>query len=107
MSNKNVMLGVAGGVAIAAGIIAWLYSGSADPITIKGNNGVTVQARTSMKDTVITRDKDGEKLWEFHVDVVEKDKVVSNSNEEDNNSNEVKENTLNPVNVPIEIQLNY
>lgn len=77
MSNKNVMLGVAGGVAIAAGIIAWLYSGSADPITIKGNNGVTVQARTSMKDTVITRDKDGEKLWEFHVDVVEKDKKLN------------------------------
>jgi len=74
MENKHMLLGLAGGVAIAAGIITWLLSGSAKSITVGMGNGVTVQARTNMKNTTITRDKDGVKLWEFAVEEVEQDK---------------------------------
>lgn len=74
MKNKGMLLGVACGVVIAGGIITWLLSGKATPITIGGGNGVTVQANTNMKNTKVSRDKDGVKLWEFDVAEVEQDK---------------------------------
>lgn len=74
MENKHIMMGVAGGVVIAAGIITWLLSGSSKPITVGVGNGVTVQANTSMKNTTVSRDKDGVKLWEFQVAEVEQDR---------------------------------
>lgn len=74
MENKHMLMGLAGGVVVAAGIITWLLSGSSQPISIDLGNGVVVQPKISMKDTAVTRDKDGVKLWEFKVDVVEQDK---------------------------------
>lgn len=72
MKSKQMMLGAAGGVLIAAGIITWLLSSSVGAIPV--GKGVTVQPRTSMKNTVISREKDGVKLWEFQVKLVEQDR---------------------------------
>lgn len=72
MENKHMMLGIAGGVVIAGGIIAWLLSGSVGAIPV--GKGVVVQPKTSMKNTVVSREKDGAKLWEFKVKLVEQDR---------------------------------
>ena len=74
MENKHMLMGLAGGVVVAAGIITWLLSGSSQPITIGVGNGVTVQPMTSISNTTVTRDKDGVKLWEFEVVEVKQDR---------------------------------
>lgn len=73
MSNRNGILLIAGGLVIAGGIVSWLVFGS-KPINISIGNGVNVQTNVTMKDSVISRDKDGVQLWEFHVKELQQDK---------------------------------
>lgn len=74
MKNKEMLLGVAAGVLIAGGIITWLLSAKPQVATIGLGNGVKVQTNTTMKNTTVSREKDGEKLWEFQVEEVEQDR---------------------------------
>ena len=71
MENKKMIMGIAGGVLIAAGIIIWLLSSKPVAITVGG--GVKAQAPVSMKNTMIMREKDGQKLWEFQVKELQRD----------------------------------
>lgn len=73
MSNRNGIMLIASGVVIAAGIISWLVFGS-KPVIIDVGNNVNIQANLTMQNTVVSREKDGKKLWEFHVQEVQQDK---------------------------------
>ncbi|MCQ2373659.1 MAG: LPS export ABC transporter periplasmic protein LptC [Phascolarctobacterium sp.] len=74
MKNKEMLLGIVAGIAVAGSVITWLLSAKPQEATIGLGNGVQVQANTTMKDTKVSREKDGEKLWEFQVAEVEQDK---------------------------------
>lgn len=68
MKNKGLLL-IAGGIAVAAVIIAWLmFGGEApkDPDNIASN-----VVNAVIKNTTVSREQDGRKLWEFSVDELE------------------------------------
>lgn len=75
MKNKNMIMAIAGGVLIAAAIIAWLMFGGSAPANVDLGNGVSAKLNASLKNSVISREKDGKKLWEFKVAEVINDKV--------------------------------
>ncbi len=75
MNNKKGVLAILAGIVIAGGIIAWLMLGGNKPVTIKPGDGVTAQINASLKNSVLQREKDGRKLWEFTVEEVVNDKA--------------------------------
>lgn len=75
MNNKKGVLAILVGIVIAGGIIAWLMLGGNKPVTIKPGDGVTAQINASLKNSVLQREKDGRKLWEFTVEEVVNDKA--------------------------------
>ena len=75
MKNKKVILSVLAGIVIAGAIIAWLMLSGDKPITVKPGDGVTAQINASLKNSMVKREKDGKKLWEFTVEEVVNDKV--------------------------------
>lgn len=74
MKNKKVILTVLAGLIVAGVIIAWLMLGGNKPVTVKPGNGVSAQVNASLKNSVLQREKDGKKLWEFTVEEVVNDK---------------------------------
>lgn len=77
MKNKQVIMPVLGGLVIAAAIIAWLVFGGSAPVNVPLGDGVNAQFNASLKNSVISREKDGVKLWEFTVDEVVNDKAAN------------------------------
>lgn len=75
MKNKKVILSVLAGIVIASAIIAWLMLSGDKPITVKPGDGVTAQINASLKNSMVKREKDGKKLWEFTVAEVINDKA--------------------------------
>lgn len=75
MNNKKGVLAILAGIVVAGGIIAWLMLGGNKPVTIKPGDGVTAQINASLKNSVLQREKDGRKLWEFTVEEVVNDKA--------------------------------
>ena len=75
MKNKKVVLSVLAGIVIAGAIIAWLMLSGDKPITVKPGDGVTAQINASLKNSMVKREKDGKKLWEFTVEEVVNDKA--------------------------------
>ena len=75
MKNKKVILSVLAGIVIAGAIIAWLMLSGDKPITVKAGDGVTAQINASLKNSMVKREKDGKKLWEFTVAEVINDKA--------------------------------
>lgn len=73
--NKKVILSVLAGIVIAGAIIAWLMLSGDKPITVKPGDGVTAQINASLKNSMVKREKDGKKLWEFTVEEVVNDKA--------------------------------
>ncbi len=73
MQNKKIILSVLVCLAIAGGIIAWLMLGGNKPVNVA--TGVTAQMNASLKNTVLQREQDGKKLWEFTVEEVVNDKA--------------------------------
>lgn len=73
-NNKWLMASIAG-VLVACSVIAWLMFGGKRPVNVNAGHGINVQLNASLKDTLITRDKDGKRLWEFKVAEVENDKA--------------------------------
>ncbi len=65
MNRKTVIISIAAAVIIAAGIIAWLMFGGKPPENKTYGDGVNIQA--TVTDTVLNRDRDGKKVWEFTV----------------------------------------
>lgn len=77
MKNKQVIMPVAGGLLIAGAIIAWLMFGGSAPTNVQLDNGINAQFNASLKNSVVSREKDGVKLWEFTVDEVINDKTAN------------------------------
>ena len=68
MKNKGLLL-IAGGIAIAAAIIAWLMFGGEAP---KNPENIASNAVSAVvKNTTVSREQDGRRLWEFSVEALE------------------------------------
>ena len=76
MNNKNVILSILGGVAIAAAIICWLVFGGSAPKNVELGDGVKAKFNASLKNSVIQREKDGKKMWEFTIGEIINDKIT-------------------------------
>ena len=76
MNNKNVILTILGGIAIAVAIIGWLVFGGSAPKNVELGDGVKAKFNASLKDSVIQREKDGKKMWEFTVGEIINDKIT-------------------------------
>ena len=68
MKNKGLLL-IAGGIAIAAAIIAWLMFGGEAPKNPENTASNAVSA--VVKNTTVSREQDGRRLWEFSVEALE------------------------------------
>ena len=79
MNNKNVILTILGGIAIAVAIIGWLVFGGSAPKNVELGDGVKAKFNASLKDSVIQREKDGKKMWEFTVGEIINDKITKNA----------------------------
>ena len=75
MNNKKVILSIAAGIVVAASLIAWLMLGGDKPVNVNLGKGVSAQLNASLKNSVLQREKDGKKLWEFTVAEVINDKA--------------------------------
>ena len=75
MNNKKVILSIAAGIVVAGSIIAWLMLGGDKPVNVNLGKGVSAQLNASLKNSVLQREKDGKKLWEFTVAEVINDKA--------------------------------
>lgn len=64
LENKKALLGIACGLAIAAGVITWLYQSGSVP---QQQQEAGPQVSAVVKNTVLQREQGGAKLWEFHV----------------------------------------
>ena len=71
MKNKQAILGVAAGLAVAAGVISWLFFSGSVPSKEELGDNLQAAVNATMKNSVISREQNGRKLWEFHVDEVE------------------------------------
>ncbi|WP_293727952.1 LPS export ABC transporter periplasmic protein LptC [uncultured Phascolarctobacterium sp.] len=74
MKNKKIVLSIAAGILIAGAVIAWLMLGGEKPVSVKVGDGVSAQLNASLKNSVLQREKDGKKLWQFTVEEVVNDK---------------------------------
>lgn len=68
MKNKKIILSIVAGVFIAGALIAWLMLGGDKPVNVDLGNGVNAQLNASLKNSVLHRERDGKKLWEFTVE---------------------------------------
>ena len=75
MNNKKVILSIAAGIIVAGSLIAWLMLGGDKPVNVNLGKGVSAQLNASLKNSVLQREKDGKKLWEFTVAEVINDKA--------------------------------
>ena len=75
MNNKKVILSIAAGIVVAGSLIAWLMLGGDKPVNVNLGKGVSAQLNASLKNSVLEREKDGKKLWEFTVAEVINDKA--------------------------------
>ena len=75
MNNKKVILSIAAGIVVAGSLIAWLMLGGDKPVNVNLGKGVSAHLNASLKNSVLQREKDGKKLWEFTVAKVINDKA--------------------------------
>ena len=75
MNNKKVILSIAAGIVVAGSLIAWLMLGGDKPVNVNLGKGVSAQLNASLKNSVLQREKDGKKLWEFTLAEVINDKA--------------------------------
>lgn len=71
MKNKGFYLMLAGCVAALGLVVCWLIFGSKLPVTVPVSKDITVSM--NMKNTVLSREQDGKKLWEFLVQEANQD----------------------------------
>ncbi len=76
MINKKAVAAICGGLVVAGGIISWLLYGGEVSTNVDFGNDIKGKINASLKDSVIQREKDGVKLWEFKVGEVVNDKLT-------------------------------
>ncbi|MDY4919635.1 MAG: LPS export ABC transporter periplasmic protein LptC [Phascolarctobacterium sp.] len=74
MKNNKAILAIVAGLLIAASLIAWLMLSGDKPTNVNLGKGVSAQMNASLKNSVLQREQDGRKLWEFTVAEVENDR---------------------------------
>ncbi len=62
-------------ILFAAAIITWLMFSGKSPMEVKLDNGVTAKFNATLKDSEISREKDGKPLWHFKIDEIVNDQV--------------------------------
>ena len=67
MKNKTTILSIVAGIVVAGCLIAWLMLSGDKPVNVNLGKGVSAQLNASLKNSVLQREKDGKKLWEFTV----------------------------------------
>lgn len=72
---SKVFFAIGGALIIAASIIAWLMFGGVGPVKVVLDNGIKAKFSATLKDTEISREKDGKKLWLFKVNEVINDQT--------------------------------
>lgn len=77
MINKNIVMFIGAGVLIGGGVIGWLFNSGLPTVEIDNGKGTSAKINATMKNSIITREKDGVKLWEFSVDEVEQDRKAN------------------------------
>ena len=68
MENKKTFLSIVVGLLVAAGVIVWLFYSGQVPVE---EEKPTERVNAIVKNTVLQREQDGKKLWQFHVDEVQ------------------------------------
>ena len=76
MINKKVLAAICGGLVVAGGIISWLLYGGDVVTNVELGNDIKGKINASLKDSVVQREKDGIKLWEFKVGELVNDKFT-------------------------------
>lgn len=66
MKNKGFYLMLAGCIACLGALVCWLIFGGKAPVKVPVGNNIIVTA--NMKNTVISREQEGKKLWEFLIE---------------------------------------
>ncbi|MDO4177658.1 MAG: LPS export ABC transporter periplasmic protein LptC [Phascolarctobacterium sp.] len=70
--NKKTLIAVGAAVVFAGAIICWLIFGGT--VKVPAGKGVTATVNSTMKNTTLTRESEGKKLWEFTVGEADTDK---------------------------------
>lgn len=73
--NMFVVGGIVGALLIATSIITWLMFGGMGPIEVVMDNGIKAKFAATLKNTEISREKNGKVAWYFKIDEVIKDQV--------------------------------
>ena len=68
---------ILGAILFAAVIISWLMFGGKSPLEVSLDNGVKAKFSATLRDSEISREKDGKPLWYFKVDEIINDQVAS------------------------------
>ena len=76
MINKKAVAAICGGIVVAGGILSWLLYGGEVSTNVDLGNDIKGKINASLKDSVIHREKNGVKLWEFKVGEVINDKFT-------------------------------
>lgn len=71
--NKKGIMAILVGLFIACAVIGWLFFGGTRPVDVVIDD-VHLKTNASMKDTLLSREQDGKKLWEFKVKGLEHEK---------------------------------
>lgn len=74
MLNKNIAMFIGTGVLIGGAVIGWLFSGTVPSVDVNNGKGVSAKINATMTNTLVTREQDGVKLWEFTVAELQQDK---------------------------------
>jgi len=73
--NKVVFGSIGGALLIAAGIITWLMFGGMGPMEVVIDSGIKAKFAATLKNTELSREKNGKMIWHFKIDEVIKDQV--------------------------------
>lgn len=71
MKNKGFYMMLAGCIAALGLVVCWLIFGSKMPVKVPTGKDITVAV--NMKNTVLSREENGRKLWEFLVEEANQD----------------------------------
>lgn len=74
--NKKAILSILGGVAITGAVLGWLLYGGAPPVRVPAGEGEIV-VHATMKNTTVSREQNGRKLWEFSVGQLTNDRKAN------------------------------
>lgn len=73
--NKVVFGSIVGALMLAASIITWLMFGGMGPMEVVMDSGIKAKFAATLKNTELSREKNGKMIWHFKIDEVINDQV--------------------------------